>query len=277
MVWAVAVYTFVRPVSATAANAGQFSAIALQRPDSAPVDVARGAVFVAKTSAAQEFSVLVRNIPLGTPVDGLAIFVSIAPGDTNNFYLINSLDGGGTNGTWRLNLRSSGASAPPQLGVSDVVELTGRIVRISDAVTNVYLEAIIPPFVPSLQALSYNVRVPLVRPEVAPSANATGFIRVKLNGPKGTSVFEVRARNLNAGNSYCAWILPSFGAPTSGDCPKTENLVGGRAVFKTDTATGEQLAADALKDGLVRADQLSGLVVEVRDQFGVTHLRGVIP
>jgi hypothetical protein len=268
---------FGRPFVANGANnSGLSTAITLQRPTSnAPVATASGAVFISKTTVGQTFSVIVKNIALNVPADGLAVFLNV-PGNNTNFYLVNTLNGGGTNGTWKLDMRGS-PSAPAQLGVPDVTNLVGRIVRISDTATNLYLETIIQPFVPSLSALSYHRRVLLQRPNPAPSPNATGEIRVKLNGPKGSSVFEVRARNLDGGNSYCSWLLPFFGAPGSGDCPKTPNLVNGRAVFKADTGKGEQLAENAVESGDVRIDTLSGVVVEIRDQFGVTHLQGIIP
>jgi len=263
-------------VDSEAASTGLSSAIAFQRPDDAPAADASGTVIASQTTKGQEFTVTIKNIPLNQPVDGLALFLSATPGDTNSFQFVNVLNGGGTNGTWRLILRDS-LSAPPLLGVTNVTDLAGRIVRISDTVTNIFLETIIPSFVPSLSALSYNRRALLLPPDPAPSPKATGIIRVHLNASKGISTYEVRVKNLSGGNSYCCWFLPSSGAPASGDCPKTPNLINGSARFSADTGKGEQLFKDGLQDGFVSVEQISGKVVEIRDQFGVTHLQGVFP
>ena len=252
------------------------SAIAMQRPNDAPVSNACGTVFLRMTPTSQEFTVTVRNIPSEVPTDGLGVFLSDAPGDTNNMYFVNVLDGPGTNGTWRLSLKSS-LSASPQLNVPDVTNLTERIIYIADATTNVYLKSIIPPFVSSVSNLSYNIRVRLGRPDPAPSPKATGVLHVKLNGRKGSSLMETRVRDLMAGNSYCCWIRSQPGTPTESDCPKTPNLVGGSTVFRSDTGKGDQLAENALDQGHVRIDQYSGLTVEIRDQFGEIHLQGIIP
>jgi len=263
-------------VDSEAASSGLSSAIAFQRPDAAPAADASGTVSASQTTKGQEFTVTIKNIPLNLPVDGLALFLSVAPGDTNNFQFVDVLNGGGTNGTWRLNMRDR-LSVPPLLGVSNVTDLAGRIVHISDNASNIFLETIIPSFVPSLSALSYNRRALLLPPDPAPSPKATGIIRVRFNASKGTSTYEVRVKNLSGGNSYCCWFLPFFGASTSGDCPKTPNLINGSASFSADTGKGEQLFKNGLRDGIVSVEQVSGEVVEIRDQFGVTHLQGVFP
>jgi hypothetical protein len=61
------------------------------------------------------------------------------------------------------------------------------------------------------------------------------------------------------------------------DCPKTPNLINGQTRFSSDTGKGQQLAANALRDGEIRIDQYSGRFAEIRDQFGATHLRAIIP
>lgn len=271
-------FCFSCPRVASGANlqASLSSAITLQRPDGALVQKACGTVFIQQSPKSQEFRVTVNNIPSTQPTDGLAVFISDSPGDTNNFYFVNVLNGVGSNGTWRLDFKTKSSPAP-QLHVLDLTNLTGRIVFIADAVTNVYLETIIPPFVPSLSKLTYNRRVQLQRPEVAPSPNAIGTVRVKLNGRTGASSIQTKVKNLYAGNSYCCWIGGHSGSPTGSDCPKTPNLVTGTAVFGADSGTGEQLAYQALDSGVVAIDQFSGLSIEILDQFGTVHLQGIIP
>jgi hypothetical protein len=148
---------------------------------------------------------------------------------------------------------------------------------ISDATTNVYLETVIPQFVPSPAALSYTRRSMLVLPGSPPSPDATGQVLVKLNGARGTSQLQVRTRHLSAGNAYCIFLLPSFGFPAQA-CDSTSNLVNGASVEKWDTSKGEAILGDGLlTNGVVRIDQLSGVVIEIRDNFGATHLRGFVP
>jgi hypothetical protein len=276
---AVAAYIFGSSflVDSEAASRGLSTAIAFQRPDNAPAAEASGNVTASQTTKSQTFIVTVKSIPIDQPVDGLALFLGTSPGDSNNFQFINVLAGGGTNGTWRLNM-SDKLAPPPLLGLTNITELAGRYVRISDNASNVFLETIIPPFAPSLPSLSYSRRTTLLRPDPAPSPNATGTIRVRWNAVKGTSTFEVRVKNLSAGNSYCCWFLSSPNISTVGeDCPKTPNLGNGSTVFSADTSKGQQLTANGLQDGLISMAQLSGNFVEIRDQFGVTHLQGVIP
>jgi len=113
-------------------------------------------------------------------------------------------------------------------------------------------------------------------PSDAPSPNATGQIFVKLDGIHGTSVLDARAKKLDVGNGYCAWILGYFGETTP-PCDNTSNVLGNTAHFLNDTSKGQQIFEGALSNDVVRVDQISGKAVEIRDIFGVTHLRGVIP
>lgn len=271
-----AIFICVLLCAASARGADEETAIALQRPPDAPVDTASGLISIREKGTTQELNVLVKGISSDLPTDGLALYIGQSSGDTNNFYFANVLDGPGSNGTWRLDFKTDGFAAP-QLGVNDVKELEGRWMMIADVASNVFLKTLIPPFVPSLKAISYRKRVKFEQPYPAPSPRAKGDVRVTLNGPKGSSVYEVRARHLSGGNSYCSWVLGSPGDVTDSNCPKTPNLINGRAVFKADTGAGEQLADNALEVGDVRIDQWSGLIAEVKDQFGATHLRAVIP
>ena len=252
------------------------SAITLQRGSNSVSSVASGNVVAAYTPAKQTFEVTVRGIKFDEPVDGLGVFLSDQPFDTNNFYLVNTLDVTKTN-VWHLKLKDS-TVAPEQLGVADVRLLAGHWIRIVDVATNVYLETLMPPFELKINSLSYKAKVKMQRPDPAPSPDAIGVLRVKLKADTGASVLEVRTHGLNAGNSYCLWILGSLNQVTAGEeCPKTPNLVRGEARFGSDTGTGEQLLEDGLVNGDVRVDQLSGSYAVIRDQFGVTHLYAQIP
>ena len=266
------------PSSGAGAPQGVTSVITLQRVDSSSSTNAWGTVTITQAANLQQFSLTVRNIVPAvpnTPPGGLALFLSQSPGDTNNFYLVNVLDAAGTNGAWRLELTGTSA-APPQLGVTDVTNLVGRLVEIADAATNVYLETIIPPFAPVPAKLSYNRRVNLVRPSPAPSPKAEGQIIVKLNGTRGGSSLRVRAKRLRAGDGYCAFLV-SFPGQDTGGCMSQTNSINGTVKFGGDTTHGGQLFLGALSNGVVRVDQLSGLIVEIQDSFGVTHLQGTIP
>jgi hypothetical protein len=254
------------------------SVIALQQPPSSLVTNALGSVTVKRGITNQEFDVVVQNIVPSspdTPVGGLGVFVGDSVG-SSNVYFVNVMTGPGTNGTWKLDLKS-GPGAPPQLGLSDVTNLVGRFVVIADAATNVYLETIVPRLVLLPASLSYTHRADLVRPGDAPSPNAKGQIIVKLNGKRGTSVLEVKARRLDVGDGYCAYVLPFIGAAVELCVPMT-NSVDGAALWLGDTSQGQQLYNGAIEvDHVVRVDQLSGKVIEIQDAFGATHLEGTIP
>jgi hypothetical protein len=178
------------------------SAIALQRPDDAASGDARGDVVVQWAPTKQTVDVVVKGIRFDEPTDGLAVFLSGDPFDTNSFHLVNVLNGPGTNETWHLNLKDAQA-APAQLGVDDVRSLFGHYVRIVDVATNVYLEAFFPPFVTNIRSYNYKAHTQMQRPVPAPSPKATAMLRVKLVATTGASLLDVRARNLSAGNSYC--------------------------------------------------------------------------
>jgi hypothetical protein len=251
------------------------SVIALQRREAAPAPLARGTVTVKRTPAGQEFIVDVRNIyptPPSLPAGGLAVFLA----NNTNVYLVNVMQGSGTNGTWRLNLKSN-IGAPAQLAVPDVTNLVGKVVYISDTTSNVYLQTTIRPFVSSPAALSYTRRSILVPSSSPPSPDAIGEVLVKLNGTRGTSLFQVRAQHLSKGNAYCIYLLPDFGFPAQ-ICDSVSNLLNGASIDRVDTKTGESIFGDGpLTNGVVRIDQLSGMVIEIRDNFGATHLRGYVP
>jgi len=119
---------------------------------------------------------------------------------------VNVLDGSGTNGIWRLDLKTN-IGAPAQLGVDDVTNLVGSVVMISDATTNVYLETVIPrQFVPSPAALSYTRRpCSFFRSHPAPTPRSGAG---QIDGARGTSQLQVRTRHLSAGNAYCIFLLP---------------------------------------------------------------------
>lgn len=271
-------FNFVSAASAASVNSNILSsAITLQRLDEPPVKTASGSIKMTVTPVSQTFDVIVKNILPADVVDGLAVFISQAPNDTNTFLLVNILSGPGTNGTWRLSLEGT-TSAPAQFGTSSLTNLFEHHIRIVDVSSNVFLGTQIQSFVPSLRSLNYKAKVPLLRPEPAPSAAASGDIRIKTKGVDGSSVIEVRCKNLSSGNTYCLFYTFDLFAPNDDpDCPKTEALTNGRVVFKHDTGRGDQLAQAAVELGYVRIDQFSGLYVEVRDQFDVTHLYGLIP
>jgi hypothetical protein len=259
-----------------AASSSLSSATSLQRPDVPIVGTASGVATLRKTATTQEFLVELRGLPSESSIaGGLAVFLGSAAFDTNNFYFVNVLNGPGSNGTWRINLKATG-TAPTQLGVADVADLVGRYIQICDVATNVFLQGLFPPLVPKLSDLSYRQRVQLQRPDPAPSPLATGVLTVKYDGKRGTSLIESRIKKLSGGNSYCSWIVAVTNTPTE-DCPDPFLSLNGGAHFKNDTRTGEQLGSGAFTNGFVTVYDLIDYYVEIRDAFGVTHLRAVIP
>lgn len=254
---------------------GLTSIIALQRPEASPSETASGTIRLRKTATTQEFFVDVRKIPAtaDTPVGGLGVYFSALPFGTNNFYFVKVLDGS-TNGHWQLNLTTS-SGAPSQLAVADVTDLVGRVVRIADTATNIYLETIIPPFTASPAAMSYKIRVNLDRPTNAPSPSATGQLTVKLDGVRGTSSIDLRTKKLAVGNNYIMWVHGTNPPPPV--FPTTSNVVRQTVRFVGDTSKGQQLLDGTLSNQVVRVDQLSGATVEVIDAFGASHLQGIIP
>jgi hypothetical protein len=231
-----------------------------------------GTLLVEKKGNTQRFVLRAKNIPL--PAAGLGVFLANSPSATNGAVFVNVLSVGGTNSQWQLVLEGKDGP-PPFLGVQDVNELAGLFVFVADETTNVYLRTMITPLVPKLSASSYRKRVKLTRPDPAPSAKATGVVRVKFDAKKGASRLEVRGRKLAAGNSYCVIYTP-LAAPSDLSCDGGENLTQGKGFIRDDTGKGDDLPY-GVDYGVTTVADLAGLNVYIFDSFGVVHLMGTIP
>lgn len=125
-------------------------------------------------------------------------------------------------------------------------------------------------------ARSYVRKDTMVRTVVPPSPNAKGTMTIRFKGISGESVFDIRATQLEAGQVYHVWVADSTNQTTfllidAGTM--TTSKFGARARFVRDTRFG-----DPLPQQVRDAGDLSGRVVEIRDEFGdFVHLQGVLP
>jgi hypothetical protein len=234
-------------------------------------------VRLVSSAKGQQFSVDVFDLDQTLVKAGLGVFISEQPYDTNSFYLANVLDGPGTNAHWNIDLKNPNV-APPQLQVTDLNDLVGHYLQIADVDTNIFLRTVIPPLVAKKSNQKFQRHIRMSLGANAPSPYAGGTAKFKLDTARGISVIEVRARNLNSGNSYCQWVSGSTNVVTKA-CPDSGAfpVVNGTARYKVDTGAGQELYVEALLDGVVRLDQIQGNIVKICDSFGVVHLYCQIP
>jgi hypothetical protein len=110
----------------------------------------------------------------------------------------------------------------------------------------------------------------------APSPGASGKMKVRFNGAQGRSTLDIRAKNLTRGQVYHVWIantnnLDTFVLIDAGTM--TTSRSGSTARFLRDTRHADPLPQQARDAG-----DLSGRVIQIRDEFGrFIHLEGVVP
>lgn len=123
---------------------------------------------------------------------------------------------------------------------------------------------------------SYLRKGTMVRTVVPPSPNAKGTMTLRFKGTSGESVFDVKASKLTPGQVYHVYIADSTNQSTfvlidAGTM--TTSKSGSSARFLRDTRFG-----DPLPQQVRDAGDLSGRVVEIRDDFGTfIHLQGIVP
>ena len=98
---------------------------------------------------------------------------------------------------------------------------------------------------------------------------------LRFKGTSGESVFDIKATRLEAGQAYHVWVANStnqnsFLLIDAGTM--TTSKFGSSARFLRDTRFGDPLPQQARDAG-----DLSGNVVEIRDEFDFVHLQGVLP
>jgi hypothetical protein len=109
-----------------------------------------------------------------------------------------------------------------------------------------------------------------------PSPGAKGTIAVRFKGTLGESVFDVKASKLTPGQVYHVYIADSTNQNTfvlidAGTM--TTSKSGSTARFLRDTRFG-----DPLPQQVRDAGDLSGRIIEIRDDFGIfIHLQGIVP
>ncbi|MGA2138557.1 MAG: hypothetical protein ABSH14_06820 [Verrucomicrobiia bacterium] len=212
-------------------------------------------------------------------------------------------------GTWSRRLTGSGA-APTELvnlGFNNLIDLDGlrtdiakpgvnneiiAFTNVINAVTNVIFGIPVPTpgvtnivytilwaplYAPTVNpsARSYVRKGTMVRTIVPPSPHAKGTMTLRFKGTSGESVFDIKATRLEAGQAYHVWVANStnqnsFLLIDAGTM--TTSKFGSSARFLRDTRFGDPLPQQARDAG-----DLSGHVVEIRDEFDFVHLQGVLP
>ncbi len=214
-------------------------------------------------------------------------------------------------GAWSRRLTGNG-SAPPELqndGIANLSDLAGTradiakperdnliltITNVVEGVTNIVTGIPVPtPNVTNVVAVI--LWAPLYAPTVDPGAGsylrkgtmiplavappspgAKGTIAVRFKGTLGESVFDVKASKLTPGQVYHVYIADSTNQNTfvlidAGTM--TTSKSGSTARFLRDTRFG-----DPLPQQVRDAGDLSGRIIEIRDDFGIfIHLQGIVP
>lgn len=153
---------------------------------------------------------------------------------------------------------------PLPFGVTDVNDLSGRIVQVRDNTDAVYLEGVVPSLGGSTQPQSAN----------ATFSGVVGKAELKLKSiPKAPKEkFELRLLQQAANQSVEVFIANPTGGALTMVSALTANS-GGKAELKINTGKGQ-----ALPFGLPSLADLGGLALEIREAgTGNVLVSGVIP
>ena len=160
--------------------------------------------------------------------------------------------------------------------VGNVTNLVMGIPVPTPVVTNIVQTILWAPlYAPSADpgSRSYLRKGTIAAPGVPPSPGAKGTVSVRFNGSSGESIFDVKATHLEHGQVYSVWIADS----TNQDSyllidAGTMTSSGSSARYLRDTRFGDPLPQQARDAG-----DLSGRIIEVRDQFDFIYLAGFVP
>jgi hypothetical protein len=132
-----------------------------------------------------------------------------------------------------------------------------------------------PLYAPSADpsSRSYLRKGTLSLPDVPPGPGAKATVTVRFNGSSGESIFDVRATHLERGQVYQVWIADttnqtSYVLIDAG----TMTSISSSARYLRDTKFG-----DPLPQQVRDAGDLSGHIIEIRDQFDFVYLTGLVP
>ncbi len=233
--------------------------IALHRELAEPDADTSGRVEMRLRGLDQAFSVEVRRLA-AAPGSPYSAFLEEAEG-SGTFLSIGELEAPSP-ASQRLLLSLSAEGVPPaQLGVALLSSLEGRRLEIRDSSGTTYLRARLP----SLLGSGDLRRTGFLAPPSAPMG-ASGSLRLRRKGSKGTERFDLRAKGLPPGPDYAVWIAePGAG----GSFSEAGNLAKGK--LRRDTGRG-----DPLPLGVDRLEDLAGRAIEIRDGATVV-LAGTIP
>lgn len=244
-----------------------------------------GDVELAYRGTEQEFVLRAQFMPLADPATPYTVWVQEATG-SEIFHWVGDMSLVGAGGAdWRLELRAIG-QAPPALGVSELSEMSGRLVEVRESGgATVVLWGALPAAVPPVRTTGEvrMGRLDLQRP--ANRVNATGYVDLRAVGVQQT--FTVRSWKLdwapgwpNAERVFA--VLIETGAGTGEFAPagylKRKLKVGSNYDFKLYwelklwSSTG---APSAL--GVADLAELAGRRAQVRDDLDRAWLETVLP
>ncbi|HTS19056.1 MAG TPA: hypothetical protein VMP11_15890 [Verrucomicrobiae bacterium] len=259
-----------------------------QRELDTPSPGPSGIAVLTEKGSSQIFSVTINNLT-GVANGGSGSFgVFLSDANTTNIpvFLIGPMSLKGTNATWVLTYEGVGA-APAQVGVADLVDLSGMYLIIANPGTNVVVDGVtneivnavlytrIPAFTTKGAAPHYNRKSPLITPAVSPPNPAEkGWVKTIYTGSQGRSVFDISAFHLSGGGSYSILIEDP---PSSSTMTNIGSLVIGTNSVSTGTFTRDTRKGETLPLEMPTVSGLSGRAIEIRDAFNEIHLEGTIP
>ena len=153
----------------------------------------------------QEFVLRAQFMPIANPATPYSVWLQEVIGG-EAFFFVGDMTLAHTRGgrnDWRLELRTDG-QAPPALGVSELSELSGRLIQVRElGSTNVVLWGALPLAVPPTKPTGevWLGRLDLQRP--IGMEKATGFVELNKTGTQQT--FTVHAMKLDWGPGWPNW------------------------------------------------------------------------
>jgi hypothetical protein len=158
--------------------------------------------------------------------------------------------------------------------VTNIVGGTIVVVGDTNLFFSAYLWAPIPTLLPDPSVLNFSAHDTLTRvPDPAPSPNAVGRVRARLNNVQGRSVLDIRASGLVAGQKYSVWMADDLGNTNFINAGEmTTDKKGHRAQYIRDTKFGDPLPQQAPDTSVLR-----GRALLIKDEFDDVHLLGFVP
>ncbi len=165
--------------------------------------------------------------------------------------------------------------------VGCVPEIDGCVTNIDGGATNFFANTVlfaqIPPFTTKSEAPHYNLKSLLSTVPIPPNPIEKGYVKTIFTGSSGHSVFDIFANHLSGGQSYSIFIEYHISSPSSTIMSNIGALAISTNNIHTGTYTRDTRRGETLPFSSATVSNLSGLAIQIRDEFNEIHLEGTIP